>query len=299
MHDDELDIGVDLVRRLLVSQQPQWSELPLRAVPSSGTDNAMFRLGDDMVVRMPRIRWAVEAVEKEHRWLPLLAPHLPLVIPSPLAKGEPGEGYPWPWSVYGWLDGLDTIDGEVNDLSQAARDIAHFVGELQGIDTTDAPLAHPGGRGAALRTVDEQTRNSIDAAQGLLDTQAVTAVWEAVLETSEWEGSGVWFHGDITGGNLLVREGRIFALIDFSGIGVGDPACDLGVAWELFDAESRKVLRAAVGADEAMWRRARGWALCTALWALPYYLDTNPVMVTQARQKIDAVLADFSAEGET
>lgn len=293
MHDDEIDIGVDLVRRLIADQHPQWSELPLEPVPSSGTDNAMFRLGDAMVVRMPRIHWAVEAVEREDRWLPVLAPHLPFAIPTPLASGDPGEGYPWSWSIYEWLEGNDVIDGRLNDPLQAARDIASFLNALRAIDTTDAPRAVPGGRGASLRWVDGQTRNSISAANGLVDTHAVSSVWDRVLQVPEWEGSGAWFHGDITGGNLLKRNGRLSAVIDFCGAGVGDPACDLAVAWELFRGDSKEVFREELGLDDATWDRARGWALCTAMWALPYYLNTNPPMVAQARRKIDAVLADL------
>ncbi len=298
MHDDELEIGVGLVRRLLVRQQPQWSDLPLQPVPSSGTESALFRLGGEMVVRMPRIHWAVDAIDKEHRWLPILAPHLPLIVPMPLAKGEPGEGYPWPWSIYEWLHGEDALGGGIKDLSQAATDIGRFVAALQAIDTTDAPQAVPGGRGAPLHTVDEQTRKAITAARGLVDTGAVTAAWDAMLRVPGWGGPAVWFHGDIAGGNLLVRNGRVFAAIDFSGIGIGDPACDLAVAWELLDPDSRQVLRAALAVDDPTWERARGWALCTAMWALPYYLHSNPVMVTQARHKIDAVLKDMGYDSQ-
>lgn len=292
MHDGELDIDAGLVRALLQSQHSEWADLPLQRVRSSGTDNALFRLGPDMVVRMPRIHWAVDAVLLEFEWLPRLAPHVPLAIPKPRRLGEPGEGYPWPWAVYEWLDGEDAFSGGVGDATQMSSDIAEFLIALRTIDTTGAPRPDPGRRGNSLRFVDVQTREAIAACAGSIDTAAVTAAWEAALATPEWDGPAMWFHGDVASGNLLVREGRLSAVIDFALMGVGDPACDLAVAWELLDPPARRVFRSAVGADDASWSRGSGWALCTALWALPYYLDTNPVMVVQARRKIAAVLAD-------
>lgn len=291
MHDGELDIDARLVRNLLERQHPAWAHLPLQRVPSSGTDNALFRLGPSMVVRMPRIEWAVDAVSLEFEWLPRLAPHLPLDIPRPRSLGEPGAGYPWPWAIYEWLDGEDARGG-IADVIQAAGDIADFLMALRTIDTAGAPVPEPGRRGNSLRFVDEQTRRSLAACAGLIDAAAGATAWEEALAAPEWDGPGMWFHGDVAGGNLLVSEGRLSAVIDFALMGVGDPACDLAVAWELLDSPARGVFRSAVGADDASWARGRGWALCTALWALPYYLDTNPVMVAQSRRKVAAVLGD-------
>ncbi len=292
MHDDELDIDIPLVRRLIRAQHPQWGDLAIERLVSSGTDNAMFRLGDDMVVRMPRIERAVAALANENRWLPVLAPQLPLAVPTPLASGSADESYPWEWSVYSWLEGANAFDGRIDDLGQAARDLAEFIRALQAIDTTDTPPPGRGRRGVPLAAVDQQTRRAIEAAGELVDTEAVTAAWDAALREATWRRDPVWVHGDIARGNLLVRGGRTRAVIDFGCSGVGDPACDLIVAWDLFDEDSRAVFREAVGLDDATWARGRGWALCTALWALPYYLHTNPVMVAQARHKIAEVLAD-------
>jgi aminoglycoside phosphotransferase (APT) family kinase protein len=292
MHAGERTIEVGLVQRLLRAQHPQWGDRPVTPVASSGTDNALFRLGDDLVVRLPRIGWAVDTVARAHRWLPVLAPRLPLVVSEPVAMGEPGEGYPWPWSVYPWLDGEDAFTGRLDDLDAAARQIAGFLAALQAVDPAGGPAPRHGGRGRPLAAVDDQTRGALAAADGLVDTVAAGAAWERALSAPDRDGPAVWFHGDIARGNLLVHGGRITAVIDAGGIGVGDPACDLAVAWDLFDGRSRAVLRPALAVDDATWARARGWALCTALCALPYYLGTNPAMVAQARHKIAEVLAD-------
>ena len=293
MHEDELDIDVRLVRRLLRAQMPQWGDLPIERVVSSGTDNAMFRLGDDMVVRMPRIERAVAAVERERTWLPVLAPQLPLAVPTPLASGVAADGYPWTWSVYSWLEGTNAFEGRIDDLDAAARDIAGFIRALQAVDTSDAPLPARGRRGAPLAVLDQQTRLAIEAGRDLVDTEAVTAVWDAALREAGWDRDPVWVHGDIARGNLVVRGGRVHAVIDFGCCGVGDPACDLLIAWDLLEASSRDPCSGTRwGSTTPPGHGAADWALCTALWALPYYLHTNPVMVDQARHKLMAVLAD-------
>jgi aminoglycoside phosphotransferase (APT) family kinase protein len=294
MHEDELDLDDALVHGLLRAQHPQWADLPLHRVPSSGTDNAMFRLGESMVVRLPRVERAVPRLETELAWLPVLAARLPLRTPAPIAVGQPGDIYPWTWAIFSWIDGHDAFEASIDDERQAAHDVADIVHALWRIHTTGAPRARPGRRGTPLATTEAQTRRSIEQSEGLVDVRAVTEAWEASLRVPEWDRDPVWFHGDIARGNLVIRDGRIDALIDFGSIAVGDPACDLVVAWDLFDRDTRPVLRAALDVDDATWERGRGWALCTALWALPYYLHTNPPMVRQARSKIAEVLADLS-----
>ena len=289
MHAGEVDTDASLVRRLLRGQFPQWADLPIKRVESAGTDNAIYRLGDDMAVRLPRIHWAIEQVDKEHQWLPRLAPLLPLAIPVPLAKGAPGEGYPWDWSVQWWLEGENATIEPVADLRQAATDLARFIIALQRIDPTDAP---PAGRGVPLALRDAAMRAAIAEVRGLLDTDAVTAAWDMALEAPEWDRSPVWVHGDLLPGNLLVERGRLSAVIDFGGLGVGDPACDLMSAWSLFSGESRELFRAALGVDDATWARGRGHALSQAIIFIPYYLDTNPAGVRIARRVVDEVLAE-------
>ncbi|MDP9320264.1 MAG: aminoglycoside phosphotransferase family protein [Chloroflexota bacterium] len=293
MHADEVAIDGSLVRRLLAAQFPRWADLPVEPVESAGTDNAIYRLGDNMVVRLPRIGWASAQVEKEHEWLPRLAPHLPLAIPVPLAKGIPAEGYPWPWSVYRWLDGENATVDRIADLRQAATDLAHFVAALQRIDPTGGPPpASNSSRGVPLAMRDAPTRAAIASLRETFDADAVTAVWEVALQAPAWPGLSVWLHGDLNAGNLLAQHGRLSAVIDFGCLVVGDPACDLMVAWMLLTAETRDVFRAALPVDDATWARGRGWALSVALIILPYYRHTNPALCGIARYAIDEILAD-------
>ena len=293
MHVDEVTTDASLVRRLLAAQFPHWAGLPIAPVPSAGTDNALYRLGNEMAVRLPRIHWAVDDVKKEQRWLPRLAPFVPLAIPAPLAMGAPGEGYPWHWSVYRWLEGENVPGEQIVDLQQAAIDLAQFLSALQTIDISGAPLGSS--RGQPLRTRDEDTRAAIAALGGMIDTDAATKAWEAAVRAPDWDRSPVWFHGDMLPGNVLFDHDRVSAVIDFGAAGVGDPACDLMIAWSLFSGESREVFRAALAVDDATWARGRGHALSQALIFIPYYLDTNPVGVARAWRAVDEVLADAAA----
>ena len=294
LHADEADIDLPLVRRLLAAQFPHWADLPLAPVASAGTSNALYRLGDDMVVRMPRVEWVTAEVEKEHRWLPRLAPQLPLAIPVPLAMGAPAEGYPWQWSVYQWLDGANAIVEQVADSREAATALAEFVLALQQIDTAGGPRpgAHNYFRGVPLAARDAQTREAIAALDGVVDTEEVTAAWDGALHAPVWDAPPVWIHGDLLPGNLLVEQGRLSAVIDFGGLAVGDPACDLLGAWSFLSADTREVFRVSLSVDDTTWARGRGWALSVALIALPYYQSTNPVFANLATQMIDEVLAD-------
>lgn len=299
MHVDEVDTDASLVRRLLVAQFPQWADLPIAPVPSAGTDNALYRLGDDLAVRLPRIEGATWQVAKEHEWLPRLAPHLPLAVPVPLARGGPGEGYPWHWSITPWLAGETVTIERLADPRQAAADLARFIATLQRIDPAGGPPPgeHNVGRGVPLAQRDSRTREAIRALHGMLDTEVVAAAWDAALQAAVWHRPPVWIHGDLSSGNLLAVQGRLSAVIDFGGLGVGDPACDLMIAWTLFSGESRKAFRAALVVDDATWARGRGWALSWALIFIPYYLNTNPVGVSNAWRAIDEVLADYRANG--
>jgi aminoglycoside phosphotransferase (APT) family kinase protein len=293
MHADEMDIDVRLVQRLITAQFPQWADLPIQPVLSAGTDNALYRLGEEMVVRLPRIEWAVKDVDKEHQWLPRLAPLLPVAISVPLGKGIPAEGYPWQWSVYRWLEGENPAVDRLNDPGLLAMALAQFVVALHRIDPTDGP---PAGRGVPLAMRDEPTRAAIGALHGIVDIDAVTAAWNVALQVPSWPGSPVWVHGDLSPGNILMVQGRLSAVIDFGALGVGDPACDLIVAWNLLPADSRNVFRAALQVDDAMWARGRGWALSIALIQLPYYRETNPVLAANARHVIHEILADHNHE---
>ena len=299
MHVDEVSTDAALVRRLLAAQFPQWADLSLQPVPSAGTDNAIYRLGDELSVRLPRIHWAVGQVEKEHAWMPRLAPHLPLTIPQPLALGDPAEGYPYRWSIYRWLNGQNLTLDQIVDPIQAARDLAHFLRTLQQIDPTGGPLATEHGlRGVPLSPRDDAVRENIAALReiNLLDDSEVAtalAAWKAALAAPDWDRPPVWFHGDLLPGNLLFQQGRLRAVIDFGGLGVGDPAPDLMIAWALFSGESRAAFRETLGVDDATWARGRGHALAQAVIFIPYYVETNPVGVGYAKRSLAAVLGDF------
>ncbi|MGW7370283.1 aminoglycoside phosphotransferase family protein [Streptomyces sp. NPDC054841] len=287
MHVDEVSTDASLVRRLLGAQFPQWADLPVTHIDSAGTSNAMYRLGEDMVVRLPRIAGAAGDVTKEHQWLPRLAPPLPVAVPTPLGKGIPAEGYPWHWSVYRWLEGENPAVGRIAEPDGLAGDLAEFVAALQRIDPTDGPPAY---RSEPLAIRNAMTRDAIEALRGTIDTDAATTAWDAALRAPAWPGPVVWVHADLQPGNLLIVEGRLSAVIDFGCLGLGDPAVDLIVAWYLLPAEARHVFRAALGADDATWARGRGWALSIALMELRYYRETNPVMAAIARHVIREVL---------
>lgn len=295
MHADEVDIDGALVRRLLATQFPAWAELPLAPVASAGTDNALYRLGADMAVRLPRIGWAIGQVETELRWLPRLAPHLPLSIPVPLAIGDPGAGYPWHWGVYRWLEGENATLDRMGDPTEAAVTLAGFITALQRVNAAEGPQPGPNnsGRGVPLADRDEGTRAAIASLSGMIDSEAATAAWEAALRAPAWDGPPAWIHGDLQSGNLLAQRGRLSAVIDWGCMGVGDPACDLMPAWNLFTAETRAVFREAIAVDDATWARGRGWALSCGLIALPYYQTSNPVLAGIARHAIGEVLAEL------
>lgn len=298
MHANEIPIDADLVRRLVAEQFPHWADLPIVPVPSAGTDNALFRLGDDLAVRLPRIGWAVAAVEKEQTWLPRLASSLPLSIPEPVARGEPGLGYPWPWSVVRWLPGAPSAPDPLPDPVGTARTLARFINALRITDPSGGPAPAPGtgARGRPLAERDGATRQAIAALAGMVDTAALVDVWESALAAPAWQGSPTWFHGDLLPGNLLFWAGKLHAVIDFGTLGVGDPTCDLLPAWNLFAGESRAIFRAELGVDDDDWLRGRGWALSQAVIFIPYYLHTNPVGVGYARRALDQILIDWSAQ---
>jgi aminoglycoside phosphotransferase (APT) family kinase protein len=291
MHADEVDTDVALVRRLLAGQFPHWAGLAIEPVVSYGTDHDIYRLGGDLAARLPRIGWATRQAAKEAEWLPKLAPQLPLAVPVQLAMGQPAEGYPFEWSVYRWLPG-ENANGTIADLDQAAVDLAAFVRALREVDPADAHPRPARSRGAPLVELDKDVRRSIAELGDRVDGAAALRSWEEALEAETWDGDEVWVHGDLLPGNLLVVDGRLSAVIDFGCLNVGDPACDLQPAWNVFAAESRTRYRAELAVDDASWLRGRGWALYQAVMALPYYWDTNPGMIRQASDALTQVLAE-------
>jgi aminoglycoside phosphotransferase (APT) family kinase protein len=255
----EVEIDVTLVRRLLAAQFPQWADLTIEPVASAGRDNMICRLGADLAVRLPRRRIGAGHVQKEHRWLPVLAPLLPLPTPVPLGMGEPGEGYPWHWTVSPWLAGDIAAVAPVADLRRAAIQLAEFVTALRAIDPAGGPSSQF--RGDPLSGHDEMARAAIEALRNEFEPGVVTAAWETAVAAPVWRGPAVWMHGDLHPANLLVEDGRLSAVIDFGLLAVGDPACDLMVAWTFLSGDARDDFRTILSVDEATWARARGWAL--------------------------------------
>jgi aminoglycoside phosphotransferase (APT) family kinase protein len=294
-HAGKLRVDAAFVRRLVATQFPRWADLPVTPVAHDGWDNWTFHLGEQMTVRLPSAAAYAPQVEKEHHWLPRLAPRLPLPIPVPLALGRPAEGYPWPWSVYRWLPGETATNARVADLQLFAATLARFLVALQQIDATSGPPpgAHNFFRGGPLTVYDGETRQAIAALAGTIDTDAATAVWDAALAAT-WRGAPVWVHGDVAAGNLLVEGGRLSAVIDFGTSAVGDPACDLAIAWTFFTGDSRETFRTALPLDEATWARGRGWTLWKALITLAARPGTNARAASESRHVLDEVLADHA-----
>ncbi|MHA4775911.1 aminoglycoside phosphotransferase family protein [Streptomyces sp. MSC1_001] len=295
MQPGELDIDTALVERLVARRFPAWAGLPLRPVPSAGTDNAMFRLGDDLVVRLPRVPYARGQVEKEQRWLPLLAPHLPLDVPVPVGRAEESPDFPMPWSVYRWLDGDDTYDVPLTDLAHAAVELGRFGAALRTVDASDGPPSFRGGPVTSWENGNLPGAVGDLGAEGLIDAELATAAWDSVLRLPQWDGAPVWVHGDLLPGNLLGRDGRLSAVIDFGGLGTGDPACDMMPAWTVLTAGTRPLFREAARADDETWARGRGWALAWGLVTEHYYRDTNPVLAAVARRTRTEALAEYAA----
>ena len=284
MHTDEVDTDPSLVQRLLAIQFPQWADLPIEPVLPLGTDNANYRLGESMVVRLPRHKPSVKPLELERRWLPYLAPHVPLAVPVPIGAGEPGEGFPFTWSVYSWVEGEPATLEEL-DPEQAARELATFILALQAIDIDGAPTSY---RGGALAGRDEGTRTSI----AVLGDHTLLAAWETALAAPEWDGEPVWVHGDLDLRNLLAADGRLAGVLDWGCTGIGDPACDVAAAWKVLPAHARELFRDLLDVDDATWARARGWVLHQCALALPYYTpENNAALYFEAERWLGEALA--------
>ncbi|MEU4221522.1 aminoglycoside phosphotransferase family protein [Actinoplanes sp. NPDC026623] len=275
-----------LVERLIESQFPRWAGLPLHLAEPGGSDHVIHRLGEGLAVRLPRHADALGQAEKESRWLPRLAPHLPLAIPVPVAVGRPGFGYPWSWAISRWLDGEVATADALAQSREAALALAGFLGALQRLPIHDAPR----GDGRDLADRDDATRAAIARVAGVFDAAALRAVWEAALSAPGWDRPPVWFHGDLHTGNILTVNGRVSAVIDFGGLGAGDPARDMTIAFTLMSRTTRAAFRAALGVDDAMWARGRGWALTTGLNAYCSYAATDARVAAQTTRQITETL---------
>lgn len=288
-----LIIDSTLVRKLIDSQFPQWKHLEVKPVARSGWDNRTFHLGDTMLVRMPSAAEYEQKVEIEQYWLPILAPLLPLQIPTPIEMGRPGSGYPWNWSIYRWIEGETAAQAQITDTIKFAKDLAQFLIALHKIDPTNGPVPGPHNfyRGGSLHVYDVQTRQALIILKDKIDVTVATQIWEIALATT-WNKPPVWVHGDISLGNLLVQNGKLSAVLDFGGLAIGDPACDLAIAWTFFKGESREVFRTILNLDEGILARGRGWTLWKALIVAAGICETNNIEGKDCWRIIDEVISD-------
>jgi len=296
MHPGEIQIDDGLVRALLARQFPQWAALPLARVESSGTVNAMFRLGDQLAVRLPLVENGAASIGREAEWLPKLGRQLDgqpyrrpggqvagsslrARIPRVVGVGAAAADYPCPWLVVEWLPGAAPALGSEPGADALARDLGAFVCALRRVGTADAPSGY---RGGALHPLDDAVHDCLGQVEDLVDVAALARLWDESLSAAPWAGAPVWTHGDLLAANLLVADQRLSAVLDFGAAGIGDPACDVMAAWGVLPASARDVFRRAIGADDVMWLRGRGWALSQAAIALPYYRETNPGMTASS-----------------
>lgn len=288
-------INIELVKKLIKSQFPQWSNLPIYPVEKGGNDNRTFHLGTEMSIRLPSDEAYAPQVEKENLWLPILKQHLQLPISSPIAKGEPSEYFPWSWSVCKWIEGDTANKDNIQDTRQFARDLAQFLKELQSIECSDGPLAgeHNFYRGGSLSVYDEETRTAIRNTQNIFDEGIVSEIWNNALK-SKWTKKLVWVHGDVAIGNLLVdSEGKLCGVIDFGILGVGDPSCDLVMAWTFFDDESRKIFKQSMALDKETWDRGIGWALWKTLITYDALHKEDTEISLELERIINVIIKDF------
>ncbi|PDY83036.1 aminoglycoside phosphotransferase family protein [Bacillus cereus] len=287
-------INVSLVEKLIQEQFPEWAHLEVKPVKFSGHDNRTFHLGNQMSVRLPSDAAYTPQVEKENKWLPILSKELSLLISAPIAKGNPSEAYPWPWSINKWIEGETVTKENVCDLDEFAADLGSFLVELQSIDTSNGPIAgaHNFYRGGLISVYDKEARTAIENNKDIFDEALLKHLWDLALR-STWDRKPVWVHGDVAPGNLLVKDGKLSAEIDFGILGVGDPACDAAMAWTFFDENSRSVFKEVLCMDEETWNRARGWALWKALITYDANRDNSEKVAEESYCVIQVIVDDF------
>jgi len=289
MHIDEVDINPELIKDLLQEQFPKWENQPLQLMHPEGTDNAMYRLGNDKLIRLPRTEGSSLNIEKELTWLPKLGPKLPISIPSIIGRGMANKNYPFPWLICEWLEGSNPDQEGMIDEQKAATDLAFFVKAMQQVPTVEGPNCS---RGQPLNTREKEVLQSIPLLKELYDTNLLKELWESASSAPHWKRDPVWIHGDLHAGNLLAMEKKIVGVVDWGLAGIGDPACDMIVAWTLLCQQSREIFRSLVQPDDHTWSRGRGWALFLGIVGYPYYRDTNPIFAGIAKRALDQVIAE-------
>ncbi|MEU2333462.1 aminoglycoside phosphotransferase family protein [Streptomyces sp. NPDC006654] len=296
LHEGEIAVDEAVVRALLAAQRPEWAGLPLSWV-GAGSENTMFRLGDELLVRLPRTVEKGAALRKEHEWLPRLAPSLSYAVPTPVHAGTPTGAYPARWSVYRWIDGAEAGPDSVRDWAAFGTDLAAVVRELHGVGLMGAVRADDLSwyRGGSLRECDDWVGEYLAACRRIegaeLDVDTLERLWRAALALPEPSGSHVWLHGDLKPTNLLVRRGRLHAVIDFGALSVGHPDAEHAVLWD-FPPEARQAYWDAMGLDDPTWIRARAWAIAVGVAGVAYYWETFPAFVAECLARLRAILAD-------
>lgn len=294
----KLNISLSLVFNLIQEQFPQWAHLTIKPVEQSGWDNITFRLGEEMLIRLPSGQEYAEQVLKEQKWLPFLAQHLSCAIPHPICLGKPSEKYPFHWSIYQWIPGSNADTLLVSEQPQFAQDIAGFLKELHAIDTKGGPLpgAHNFWRGASPSIYNTETQLALTQLKEIINVNVAAQVWESAIHCSAWHKNPVWIHGDFSIGNILIDKGHLVAVIDFGCLGIGDPACDLVIAWNFLTPESRALFKSHLGLDSDTWARARGWGMWKALITLAAFEDKNCPNALKMKYIIDEIIADYKLD---
>lgn len=285
---DNIKIDTNLVKKLIAEQFPQWQSLSIHPVAQSGWDNRTFHLGEEMVIRLPSDKEYEPQIEKEYRWLPSLSKQLSFQITQPIALGKPSSTYPWHWSINRWIEGESASRQNIHDIKFFAEALGACLKEFQSLDATGGPLAgaHNFYRGGLLNAYDHEMRLAIPKIKNFHEQSLAASLWQEAL-ASKWHLRPVWVHGDIAVGNILVHSGRLHGLIDFGQLAIGDPACDLVIAWNFFSSEERSVFKKAVQLDNDTWIRALGWALWKTLcW---------PIKGTDVKEVLHEIYTDYYA----
>ncbi|MEU6160674.1 aminoglycoside phosphotransferase family protein [Streptomyces sp. NPDC047130] len=297
MHTGQLTVSETEMAALVATRFPRWKDLPVRACPSDGTENALFRIGDDLVARLRLLGDDPDAtlndIRREAEAAAAIEAATTIPTPGFVAFGEPGPGYPLPWSVYRWIPGTPATASDAHDSTAFAEDLAAFVREVRAIDA-EGRVFRGRGRGGLLTDHDDYVAQGLEESRELIDTQALARLWDRLRDTPR-SGPDVWSHGDLMPGNLLADGGRLAGVIDVGQADVADPALDLQPAWNYFAPAAREAFRAALGVDDATWDRGKGWAFAQAIGCLWYYRETNPVMSNLARTTLQALLDDEPA----
>jgi aminoglycoside phosphotransferase (APT) family kinase protein len=294
MHPNQLTISVATVRELLDEQFPKWIDLPVRRVASQGTVNAIFRIGDSLAARFPLqgtdVQETRESLEREAHAAQELLGRTPFATPEPVALGDPGAGYPLPWSVQTWLPGTVATDADPGGSVEFAHDLGVFIRCVRTIDVAGRSFTGSG-RGGHLRSHDAWVEMCLRRSEGMVDVPRLRRMWAEFREAPRIDARDVMTHGDLIGGNVLVSDDRLSGIIDVGGLGPADPALDLVCAWHLLETQPRQILRDDLVCDDAEWLRGKAWAFQQAMGAIWYYVETNPTMSRMGRRTLQRIVA--------